>query len=390
MGRYRAFSGRLILSCACALLLAGCAAVMQSTKVVSDSDIPSREGIAYFLPMGKVHITAVLTNWFETNPVPDQTLVIPWGAGTNKDAPNPSVKISITQKQIYRLTIDQVTVPDASQLYSLRLKSKAYAEDNFGITISSNGFLTTINATNTEQTGEIVKTLADTGIEVAKLIGGEGLARMAQQAHNLMSTNQALTAATLPERIDFTFNPLDAEELEDANTQFQGVLKVSIASEDHQGVTIGYGNKNTTANADGFYYRPALPYDLLVKSAFETIQTTLCLPNNAPILTYNIKRAPFVSVTNQLGLQNGFLVQVASSKPSELLEAAKIPYYIATSVATIPTNILQLKVDYSSANQNLLNQQSNTLAAYENLIKAQTQFAAFMKTNQSATSSASH
>jgi hypothetical protein len=383
-----------------ATLLVGCSAVMHSRKIdpneqIAPGTIPKdRQGIAYFLPMAKIHILAVKTNWYETN-IFIHTGYRPIDANDPDKGNYPTQILAnvVSFKTNYIFTIEQVIGPDYRQIYSLKLNHSMFADDNYGIMVNPNGFLTSINATNSDQSGEVIKTLAKTGISIAELVltGGTvppGIAKNAR-AFGVEATNLC-TVTNLPEMVDITFDPLDKTAMGNANNQLQGIAFVSILDSESKKEWNENSNDGIATNHGGFFYRPALPYELALENRPGTIkiQRTIYLPNQAPILNYNIKRAPFVARTSQFALQNGFLTQVNSSKPSEVLAAVKIPADIVTYIASIPANLIQLKIDYSSANQKLLDQQKNTLSSYENLLNAQQQFIASLKTNQAPSSAA--
>ena len=65
------------------------------------------------------------------------------------------------------------------------------------------------------------------------------------------------------------------------------------------------------------------------------------------------------------------LKEVYVSKPSSIAAGVKIPLNILQSLVALPTEIIKLRVDYSSASQNLLTSQKKELDALRELLDAQ-------------------
>jgi hypothetical protein len=117
------------------------------------------------------------------------------------------------------------------------------------------------------------------------------------------------------------------------------------------------------------------------------IQKTLFLPNEAPVLGYDLRRAALVTKGSSLIFQNGSLVEVGVSKPSEALEGVKIPLTIVKSIVALPTDLIQLKINLANSNNNLINAQAGQFTALSNYLVAQNLLEQLRKaTNPPATS----
>ncbi len=379
-------------------LLAGCSAAIRSSKVTGEQDHVKKGGIAYFLPKKQLRLMAEFveeqvtnrldvpvpsTNWWSTNYVATNVVGTNALAVTNRvfqAAESVGVALSFARfeaKQYYRVSLEEQTVPDPNGLYLLQLVPKPYADDSYYVGVTSNGLLSSINVTNADQRGELVKVLAQTAIEVLKDVSvGPSVEGLSKQK----------VATTNLHRLTIDFDPTDERALSNANSLLKGVATVDVQpfrAEEVKGMY--FPGRRTPDRAAGVFYRPSLPYLVTVRSKAEVISSTVSMPNEAPVLEYDIRRASLVSQSTALVFKNGLLTEVSLQKPSEYLAAAKIPLEIAKSVASIPTNLIQLKIDLNTANKGLADSQAAQISALSNLLQAQMAYAALLQTNRAGT-----
>ncbi|OLN27023.1 hypothetical protein DVDV_2323 [Desulfovibrio sp. DV] len=78
------------------------------------------------------------------------------------------------------------------------------------------------------------------------------------------------------------------------------------------------------------------------------------MPNESPAYLFDLRRTAFVKKTYAVQFENGFLTSAKINKPSELLAGVSLPVDIIKSIASIPAEIIQLKINYNSQQQALL------------------------------------
>ncbi|MCZ6795277.1 MAG: hypothetical protein O7J95_16855 [Planctomycetota bacterium] len=103
------------------------------------------------------------------------------------------------------------------------------------------------------------------------------------------------------------------------------------------------------------FFRPLLPYEMEVTSPAKgtTLRRTVLLPNEAPLLSFDVTRAAFVEKQTTLEFENGVLRRFSVKKPSQALALAGVPLEIARALASLPAEILKLRVDYSTKDAEL-------------------------------------
>ena len=80
---------------------------------------------------------------------------------------------------------------------------------------------------------------------------------------------------------------------------------------------------------------------------------------------------PFATATHGVGFKDGMLVKRDIKAPSELLGVAQIPPRILHEIASLPTDLIQLKIDTTGQQTKLLEAQKLQLDAYKALLGAQ-------------------
>ena len=295
----------------------------------------------------------------------------------------------------YSVTVSNVVEPDPNHLYLLRLKPSWWSDDTFRISITSNGLLSAIGATNADQTGAIAIKVAQIGIQAFELAaGGMPLPSTAKAKgfRSLLDTNvypedakgDSPLAIDYPPRIDITFDPTVETERTSAMAAFfrAGIdLRFSAPKTNRfdswKSAPDGAASR---AGIAGFFYRPLLPYQLMFEPYDRKSHTTnglgvnsisVLLPNEAPVYVYDIRRAFGVTNAASASFENGFLKEVYLQKPSQLLAAVDIPLSILRSVAAIPTDLVQFRFNLATTNAALYRSQATEITNLLALIDAQ-------------------
>jgi len=94
------------------------------------------------------------------------------------------------------------------------------------------------------------------------------------------------------------------------------------------------------------------------------------LPNMGPVATLSLETGFFVKTKYDVEFEDGMLTKLEVNRPSEVHAAVQIPLQIVRDIIAVPTDLIKLRLDYSTAETNLLNQQKSQLEAQEQLRKA--------------------
>ena len=309
------------------------------------------EGMIYFLPTGYIELVAQMQ------------------------------KTSGTNSNHYSFTLTPVIVPDYKQAFLLRQSFSPYAHDSFQFAVANNGLLTSVNTTNQDQTGQIIVQIAQT---VAAIVNPMPPGLRA----NLLSEAPP-SSCERPDRIDLIFDPSQPVDAPDGiNSRLaKYCLKVHV---EVPSITWGGGwqDANTSlqkdkAVLDGIYYRCKLPYTITIEdeSTGDISSTVALLPNRSPILSMVPRRSSMVTRTTSITLQDGCLTSVAFDKPSTALAWVSLPLTVMQALMSVPTQMLQLKLNYANTNQALIQADTATLQNELNLLKAQMALVQFNQTN---------
>jgi hypothetical protein len=360
-------------------VLMGCAAI-KSKQITQDQKYPS-DGVAYFLPKVEVDISLQLTNIVTTNGFNSSTnwtltniysavsnlTNATFTSGTNGYSASTFVVTpspNLSTNQFYTATFQTVTMPDPSFLFSLKLTHNPLYDDQYAVTVSSNGFISSVNASNADQTANIVQTLGNIAIQAAKLAAMPGV------------------GTAYPTHVEVIFDPADPTDVHNAALVLHDYyVRLEcvplIANQIDKSYATPFPNK-----LDGVLYRPMLPYQMTIgcnigKPNEADFKYLVLAPNRAPIFRLSANRGVFVTRTASLQFNNGFLVSAAYDKPSEINGFVQIPLDLLNQIVSIPTNLIQFKINLasseSSLEQQLINNQIGLNTALTNLWQSQLQ-----------------
>jgi hypothetical protein len=133
------------------------------------------------------------------------------------------------------------------------------------------------------------------------------------------------------------------------------------------------------AYTDGLFYRPRLPYNYLLFAKTNRQlpggwklrgTTTIYLENKAPIFAINIDRTFFAKRETTLDFDDGALRDIKIEKGSELVGVVSIPLQIAQSIAALPANIIQVRINNTNNQGKLIEAQTALIKEKENTLKA--------------------
>lgn len=119
-------------------------------------------------------------------------------------------------------------------------------------------------------------------------------------------------------------------------------------------------------------YRPTVTADIhimhqpnrLVKGVWLPFEKrVMTLIDSETIIGFDIKRAIFTKRATNLTFSNGVLTDVFIDKGSELAEFVKVPVSIARALTQLPTEIVRLRLGEANATADLINAQTQLIAA---------------------------
>jgi hypothetical protein len=329
-----------------------------------------RQGTAYFLPKGYIHLIAEVQNGSSTGTGKSAT-------GTNAQtaaqpsagAPQDTAPVAAAIPH-YKLTVDVTILPDGGNMFLLRPKTSAWAHDTFGITIQ-NGLLTSVGSSNSDQTGTVL-------LKLAELAG--------TMAAGLKATPYATNPpAALPARIELMFAPDDTAE---ANLTLQkGRLNVVvnrdfpfIQPQDRDNLPATSAGK---PDDEGIFYRPLLPYTVTVNEENNqtTYSTVVLLPNDGPILSLVPKRASLVTAKTSIVFDHGCPTAVSFDRASPAVAWASLPIDMVKAFLSAPAELVQLKFNFANSNAQLSSAELAGLNNQISILKQQLAIEQFMRTN---------
>lgn len=333
-----------------------------------------------------------------------------------------SLKPPIGKPNEYELKVEAKLIPDPEHFYRLSYLPNPAAKDNLKVSIA-NGFLQSVETTAKDEMVDIAKRIMEIPKEIAKAALGAPAAAIAPPG-----LKQSLDVDVDPD-IFFSGRTEDKKIVNNLkkNLESFGIIEIKItrppgaetykAAPPSKGVyyrpllpytvKLSYKGKTktsptkTTSAEDGPSQKPAdgkaapssstsnppkketspkkqkaaktkaapqIPPNAEYQEVHVELQETVYLPNGAPILSLDVTRAAFVTKKTKLTFADGVLTGVDLEKPSEILAGLEIPIHLIKTIVSLPSDIIQLKINYSSQEKAWLDQQFQEMKARDAIV----------------------
>jgi len=268
------------------------------------------------------------------------------------------------------VTITQLGVaPDPSERFVANLDHRITRDDTLNLHVV-NGLLSSGNATSTDETPNLLVSLADTAITVATLGAAPPPGKFNPNGSNTPPPSCAYD-------ISIVFDPLDTND----RGQVEAALEGNGA-----GFYLSYmpdpvptrANVAPRTEVHGLVYRLATAVVVTTVDRSDPGLAKRCPPTPTPLPSQSLLAVvpdtrtdfivpslagPFTTTNLSFGFSNGMLTDFTNQRPSELAAVANIPVQVADALVSIPTQILQLRVSYDTAATAAVNGQAAIRAA---------------------------
>ena len=278
-----------------------------------------------------------------------------------------------TPKQLVRLTLkpaenDAVDielepaepVPDSEHRFTAWPNFNAFASDDVTIETTGSGLLQSVSVTSAEESGLILVKLAEIAKEVAKVAAAFPAARVA-------------VGQTQPVVLEF-----DPEQLAESRVEIAGyglTLSASRVSSRPGDGDAKWCPPTKEEACDGVVYRRSEIYrfEVAATEGGELLLTQhLALPTGE-FAVVPLRAAPFVETKYEVKFDRGLLSSVTSDRPGPVLGALSVIPDALKEIASIPAELIQLKIDYSKAEGDVLEQNQRILELQSQLLEARRQ-----------------
>ncbi|WP_157727593.1 hypothetical protein [Stappia sp. ES.058] len=316
--------------------------------------------------------------------------------------PKTYLHINVTEKtatDVRVMPIQPMRLPDRSKSYCLDFLGSPTSNDKLAITKTESQLLEKITANAEDRSEQILKTIADTGIALAKAAA--------------LRADPGIQAAGRDRNYKDTFDPFDPDALQVVNSNLHsyGLCVVvpgqdEVVSMQHLSKTcnhpvsrgtrnrllLGSGKTGALAYAAqskttlppstysrGILYRPRLPYAVYVltkknrklSGGWQILsKSMIAMENEAPVLSVGVDRTFFATRSTTLDFQEGMLRDVTIEKTSELESFVKVPLHIAQAIVNLPAQIIQLRIDIGNKDAELIRARAALISAEADLIAA--------------------
>jgi hypothetical protein len=277
-------------------------------------------------------------------------------------------------------------VPDDTQRFVANLSHSKWRDDTLKLSVV-NGLLTTTSAQSTDQMGSIISNLVSAAVGIVTFAGA-GIPVVPGKTN---VTKAPVAAATQPPaRCEYvyakSFDPVDIVAVKTVNDELKNQdpaahieLDTTFSLRANQPVKrkiSAYSDKDK-AQIDGLVYRTPVGVGVEVLPDLGATTTPFCqlqslpqaqtlqlfVPDSNADFIVPVEVGAMTASTFQFNFNNGMLTDYNLTRPSEIAATASIPVDIVNKIMTIPTSILKLRLDYSTAETNLASQNAALINA---------------------------
>ncbi|WP_339692140.1 hypothetical protein [uncultured Parasphingorhabdus sp.] len=312
--------------------------------------------------------------------------------------------------------------PDPSARFVANLSHNILRDDEQKFMVSSDGLLSSANVTAADRTGDVIVELAGAfaafgggSLPVArsKVVGEEPVAPVNCDTpikdfryifdpiseDERKKVNDELNRANWPFFVDAEVKNL-LEQRSDAEAPSRKVPLLTSNTFDHSGNCKKEPIQNASQQklqlcqpVDGLLYRTALPATITIRQCVGgcnlsqrtpgvPVQGALvALPQAGPVSYIPLRSSAFVKTVDNIVFDKGMLTSWEANRPSEVLEIVRLPIRLLKAVISVPAEILQLRVNYSSQAESLSSGYAKQLEAQQKLISLQQCFRKAENTN---------
>lgn len=126
------------------------------------------------------------------------------------------------------------------------------------------------------------------------------------------------------------------------------------------------------AQSGALFYRSPTPVVLVLEQVYGDGANTksqpidgavLMLPQAGPLSYVPLQSSAFVKTVNDVQFTDGAISSWNTDRPSEVLEVVRLPVKVLRAVVSVPTDLLKLRVDYSTQDKALAEAQKAQIAS---------------------------
>ncbi|MCL4765726.1 MAG: hypothetical protein KJZ80_05805 [Hyphomicrobiaceae bacterium] len=266
------------------------------------------------------------------------------------------------------LKVAAVQVPDHAHRYVLAYRRNSLYNDRVCASTDASGFLNAVEFASEDATPQIVLALAELGAKAPRF----GLPRAGTPGDQ-----------DDDEVIRYTIDPLDPSQVRAANLDLGRRLGGDIAI-DLRGAAALMPSAPDTCDGKGVCFRTSAKVPIrIVSGSRQQLSPTVDVDivSQAYLGQMDLERAMLVEKVVRLGFTNGALTHVIVKKPSEALQAVKLPLAVVETLLAVPGNFFGQITGSSAA---LKSEVENRVAAERALETRMKEIAAHLNTGTSA------
>lgn len=283
---------------------------------------------------------------------------------------------------------DVMKLRDPDHIYGIAYNPDALSLDVLSLGIDADGSLSSLKSTTTDQTPEIVGTIAKTVIAAYSGVPSTFTVTPAGKRSFRYKPEEIVPEVAEP----LIFDPTDPADIARVNAVFaryslrirsvqsngKPLVERDMPTEPtRRGIEEPRPNNRPGAMYQGLRYRVPLTYRVTLESGSDGVWTTtqsivVKAENASPVLTLDVDRSLFVARQTDYSFQNGELVTTTINKQSEVMGPVNTAAGIVNDIISIPARQINYAINGEADRNELLKlelERLKTLAEIEKLKK---------------------
>lgn len=264
-----------------------------------------------------------------------------------------------------------IYLPDRRAKYRLERHENAFSEDKLTVSVDEFGLLAGLNSDVADRSPQIVQKIVEIAANVAKAASAEALT--------------ATPKGTEPQscRVEALIDPFSSVSLAAANEALQKCQLTLTVSYPGEGVfdtpkdkraqaALDAETATLAARCDGsICFRPVTPVAIRLRGDGNVDATFVAaVPDIRSVFAYDVTRGPCIERVGALEITRGMMKKADLKKPSEVEGCLEIPLRVAKAAASIPGEVLTVRVQQAESEAKLLEAEREIIAAQQSLLQA--------------------
>lgn len=265
--------------------------------------------------------------------------------------------VSMTVKTVQTVLVPAAHIP-------LHYAPSSFSSDKVTLDVNEKGFLTQVAVDVDDKSAEFIDKIVDIAGAAVKIT----------DLHPATVYTLDSDSGEITQEIRHLLNPYsDHDEIDVIENIGGNEIQIDLSTQGVSDISRRVPNQDQIEKrcANKICYPGLVARSINFTGPAGTTDTKLVvIPDLRYLFEIDLVRAAAVKKVVTADFADGMLTKLVLDKPSQALAIAEIPFNVLSAIVAIPAEIVQLKIDTSSQNKDLLDAQKDLIEAQQSLLEA--------------------